>query len=141
MVNNVLRASAYDSMTDELGDLEATIVTSSINFYGENNIDIQPSGKTSTKRKHEGNPRTLSLLGKGLKTPGTETFRWGGNPPPPGPPRTRFCRKVSGKKLTEKGGTPPPRTIHYRKRKFFRRKQHFLPKKHCFWANFYGFFS
>ena len=27
-----------------------------------------------------------------------------------GPPRTRIFRKVSGKKLTEKGGTPPPST-------------------------------
>ena len=48
-------------------------------------------------------------LGKVSKTPGTETFRWGGTPPP-GPPRTRIFRKVSGKKLTEKGGTPPPLT-------------------------------
>ena len=29
-----------------------------------------------------------------------------GGVPPPGPPRTRIFRKVSGKKLTEKGGTP-----------------------------------
>ena len=49
-----------------------------------------------------------NLLGKGSKTPGTETFRWRGTPPQaPGPPRTRFFRKVSGNKLTEKGGTPP----------------------------------
>ena len=38
-------------MTDELGDLEATIVTSSINFYGENNIiDIQGSHQQNIAR-------------------------------------------------------------------------------------------
>ena len=70
--------------------------------------------------------------GKVSKPPGTETFRWGGYPPP-GPPRTRIFRKVNGK-----GGTPPtpPRTVHFRKRKFFRRKRRLLPKKHRFWANF-----
>ena len=61
---NILRASAYDSMTDELGDLEATIVSTSINFYGENNIiDIQ--GNDQGKRKHEGNSHpsnSLSLI-------------------------------------------------------------------------------
>ena len=48
-------------MTDELGDLEATIVSSSINFYGENNIiDIQ--GNDQEKRKHEGNSHTSNSL-------------------------------------------------------------------------------
>ena len=53
-------------------------------------------------------------------------------PPPPGPPRTRFFRKVNRKNLTEKGGTPsqvPRPTL--RKRHFF---WCFSPKKHSFWA-------
>ena len=43
----------------------------------------------------------------GVKNPRHGNFPLGGFPPP-GPPRTRFFRKVSGKKLTERGGTPPP---------------------------------
>ena len=48
-------------MTDELGDLEATIVSTSIDFYGENNIiDIQ--GNDQGKRKHEGNSHPSNSL-------------------------------------------------------------------------------
>ena len=42
-------------------------------------------------------------------TPGPETFRWGGGTPP-GPPRTRFFQKVSGKKLTN---NPFPKTERF----------------------------
>ena len=50
------------------------------------------------------------LVREGFKNPRPGNFPLGGFPPPPGPPRTRIFRKVSGKKLTEKGGTPPPST-------------------------------
>ena len=39
--------------------------------------------------------------------------------------------------LTERGVPPPPsRTVRDQNRNIFRRKWRFLPKKHCFWANF-----
>ena len=84
---------------------------------------------------------STGVLGKVSKTPGTETFRWGGIPPP-GPPRTRFCRKVSGKKLTEKGGPPPP--LHGRSvsenGNFFAENGVFCPKNTVFGPIFNGFF-
>ena len=71
MVKNILRASAYDSTTDELGDLKRTIVTSSINFYGENNIiDIQENHQQNRKGIHI--PQILSLLYEIAQIPGTD---------------------------------------------------------------------
>merc|ERR1719222_1508361 len=81
--------------------------------------------------------RKYLYLGKGSKTPGTETFRWGGPPPPPGPPRTRIFRKVSRKKLTEKGGTPPPPPLHGRSAS---ENGVFCPKNTVFGPIFNGFF-
>ena len=49
--------------------------------------------------------------------------------PRPGPPRTRIFRKVSGKKLAEKGGTPPPlhgRSVFSPKTASFAQKTPFL---------------
>ena len=70
-----------------------------------------------------------TLLGKGSKTPVTENVR-----APLPPSRKAAGQKVNGKKITEKGGTPPPLTES--NLEFFRRKRRFLLKKHCFWANF-----
>ena len=48
------------------------------------------------------------IIRESVKNPRHGNFPLGGYLPPPEPPRTRIFRKVSGKKLTEKGGTPPP---------------------------------
>ena len=61
---------------------------------------------------------------------------------PPGPSQTTFSRKVNGKKLTEKGGTPPP--LHGRSvtknGNFFAENGVFCPKNTVFGPIFNGFF-
>ena len=48
-------------------------------------------------------------LGEGFKNPSHGNCPLGGYPlPPPGPSRTTFSGKVNEKKVTEKGGSPPP---------------------------------
>ena len=43
-----------------------------------------------------------------FNNPSHGNFPLGGSPPPPGPSRTKFSRKVNRNFLTEKGGTLPP---------------------------------
>ena len=72
----------------------------------------------------------------GVKNPRHGNFPLGGYPPP-GPPRTRIFRKVSGKKLTEKGGTPPPSTDNpFRKTEFFSPKTAVFAQKTPFLGQF-----
>ena len=75
-------------------------------------------------------------LGKVSKTPGTETFCWGLH-------GREFSEKLA-EKVNGKGGYPPSplneRSVAENEI-FFRRKRKFLPKNHCFWANFLWFFS
>ena len=80
---------------------------------------------------------------EGFKNPRHGNFPLGGGVPPPGPPRTRFFRKVIGNFLTEKGGTPPPPLTDdpLPKMDFFPPKTAFFAQKHCFWANFKWIFS
>ena len=54
------------------------------------------------------------------------------------PSRQAAGQKVNGKKITARGGSPPPITASGLE--FFRQKRRFLPKKHCFWANFQQIF-
>ena len=75
----------------------------------------------------EGQGRCFLAHREGFKNPRHGNFPLRGYPPPPGPPRTRFFRKVSGKKLTEKGGTPPPSTDNP-----FRKTEIFSPKTAVF---------
>ena len=51
----------------------------------------------------------LDVVRGGFNNPRHGNFPLKGYPPP-GPPRTRFSRKVSGNFLTEKGVPPPPLT-------------------------------
>ena len=55
-----------------------------------------------------GDNSIVDVVREGFNNPSHGNFPWKGYPPPPGPPRTRFSRKVRGNFLTEKGGTPPP---------------------------------
>merc|ERR1711894_723611 len=79
-----------------------------------------------------------ALVREGVKNPRHGTFPLGGYPPPPGPPRTRIFRKVSGKKLTEKGGTPPPSTDNpFPKTEFFSPKTAIFAQKTPFLSQFF----
>ena len=71
-----------------------------------------------------GNGVTVNPSEGRVQKPQARKLSVGGVPPPPGPPRTRFCRKVSGKKLTN---DPFPKTeIFSPKTAFFAQKTPFL---------------
>ena len=83
----------------------------------------------------------VCITSKGrVQKPQSRLFAVMGVPPPPLPPsRQAAGQKINGKKITAKGGTPSP-PITASGLEFFHRKWRFLPKKHCFWANFQQIF-
>ena len=86
-----------------------------------------------------GNNKVCQPLRETFKNPNHGFVPWWGYPPRPLPPsRQAAGQKINGKKITAKGGTPPPITASGLE--FFRQKRRFLPKKHCFWANFQQIF-